>query len=158
VCIQERLPAGAAGVLVIRYDASTDLILSIDAQEKTMFDGIDGHRSIATIVDGVGDRLLPRARGLFQKLLWNDSVVLASSKARCPDVWRSPGKPWFSLRAAPQLQVPPVARPQLEPHQGMARLRAHFCGARGVLVSIVDTTVGVDYFSGRPRPLGSERR
>jgi SAM-dependent methyltransferase len=83
VCIQERLPAGAAGVLVSRYHASPDLVLVIDTKEKEMLDAIDGRRSIATIVDRAGgDRLLPRAQALFEKLHWYDQVVLDSSHAR----------------------------------------------------------------------------
>ena len=83
LCVEERLPAGAAGVLLSRYHASPDLILPIDAHEKTMFDAIDGRRSIAKIVDHAGgDRLLPRARALFEKLLWYDQVVFDSSQSR----------------------------------------------------------------------------
>ena len=68
LCVQERLPAGAAGVLLSRYHASPDLILSSTRTEKRMFDAIDGRRSIAEIVDRAGgERLLPRARGLFRK-------------------------------------------------------------------------------------------
>ena len=83
VCVQERLPAGAAGVLVSRYHTSPDLILVIDRQEKVMIDAIDGRRSIATIVDRAGgDRLLPRVQALFEKLHWYDQVVFDSSNAR----------------------------------------------------------------------------
>jgi SAM-dependent methyltransferase len=78
LCIQERLPDGAAGALVSRYHAYPDLVLIVDALEKQMLDAVDGHRSIATIADRVGgDRLLPRARALFEKLHWYDQVVLA---------------------------------------------------------------------------------
>jgi hypothetical protein len=80
LCIQERLPAGAAGVLVSRYHASPDLILPIDALEKEMLDAVDGRRSIAAIVGAGGDRML-RAGVFFQKLLWYDQVVFDSSNA-----------------------------------------------------------------------------
>ena len=83
LCVQERLPAGAAGVLLSRYHASPDLILAIDAQEKAMVDAIDGRRSIAAIVEQAGGgRLLPRARTLFEKLHWYDQVVFDSSQSR----------------------------------------------------------------------------
>ena len=83
LCVQERLPDGAAGVLVSRYHAFPDLIVVIDALEKRMLDAIDGHRSIATIVDRAGgDGLLPRARALFEKLYWYDQVVFDSSESR----------------------------------------------------------------------------
>ena len=82
LCVQERLPDGAAGVLLSRYHAYPDLILVIDAQEKRMFDAIDGRRSIAKIVDRAGgDRLLPRARAFFEKLFWYDQVVFDCSGA-----------------------------------------------------------------------------
>ena len=82
LCIQERLPAGAAAVLISRYHASPDLILPIDAREKEMLEAVDGRRSIAAIVaDAGGDRLLPRARSLFEKLFWYDQVVFDSSSA-----------------------------------------------------------------------------
>jgi hypothetical protein len=82
VCVRERLPAGAAGVLLSRYHASPDLILAIDAEEQSMVEAIDGRRSIAAIVDRAGgDRLLPRARVLFEKLFQYDQVVFDSSAA-----------------------------------------------------------------------------
>jgi hypothetical protein len=83
MCIEERLPVGAAGVLVSRYHASPDLILIIDTQERTMLDAVDGRRSIAEIVDRAGSaRWLPRARTLFEKLFWYDQVVFDSSQAQ----------------------------------------------------------------------------
>jgi SAM-dependent methyltransferase len=83
LCVEERLPAGAAGVLLSRYHSSPDLILPIDAPEKAMVDAIDGRRSIAQIVEHAGgDRLLPRARILFAKLLWYDQVVFDASRSR----------------------------------------------------------------------------
>ena len=42
ICVQERLPAGAAGVLINRNHTYTDLLMTIDAAEKRMFDAIDG--------------------------------------------------------------------------------------------------------------------
>src|SRR5499426_3897559 len=46
ICVQERLPAGAAGVLINRTHAYRDLIMPIDSTEKHLFDAIDGHCSI----------------------------------------------------------------------------------------------------------------
>ena len=66
-----------------RYHTSPDLILPIDAREKEMLDAVDGRRSIAAIVDGAGgDRLLPRAGALFEKLFWYDQVVFDSYASR----------------------------------------------------------------------------
>jgi hypothetical protein len=82
LCIQERLPAGAAGVLISRYHSSPDLILPVDATEKRMLDAVDGRRTIAAITEAAGgDELLPRARHLFERLYWYDQVVFDSSRS-----------------------------------------------------------------------------
>ena len=48
-----------------------------------MLDAVDGRRSIAEIVDRAGgDRVLPRAQALFEKLHWYDQVVFDSSTSR----------------------------------------------------------------------------
>ena len=85
--MQERLPAGAAGVLLSRYHSSPDLILIIAAQEKRMFDAIAGRRNIAEIVDRVcGKERMSRARAFFEKLIWYDQVVFeASAACELPD-------------------------------------------------------------------------
>ena len=82
-CVQERLPDGAAGVLVSRYHAYPDLIMIIDGRDKQMLDAVDGHRSIAEIVDRAGgNRELPRAGALFERLHRYDQVVFDSSTSR----------------------------------------------------------------------------
>jgi SAM-dependent methyltransferase len=78
-CIQERLPPGAAGVLVNQTHLFNDLFLIIDPQEKQMFDAIDGRRSIATIVDEVS---APQARDFFEQLWRYDQVVFDTSQSR----------------------------------------------------------------------------
>ena len=50
ICVQERLPPGAAAVLINRSHTYTDIYLPIDAQQKKMFDAIDGERTIGEIV------------------------------------------------------------------------------------------------------------
>ena len=72
LCVQEKLPPGAAGVLINRAHAHRDIYLPIDAQEKRLFDAIDGERSIGDIV-GAAHRDL--GRGLFERLWWYDQVV-----------------------------------------------------------------------------------
>jgi hypothetical protein len=76
VCVQERVPPGAAAVLLSRYHAFPDLVLAVDVDEKRMVDAIDGRRSIADIAGNtaVGDRLR-RARSLFERLFDYDQVV-----------------------------------------------------------------------------------
>src|SRR5262245_27196980 len=84
ICVQERLPAGAAGVLINQTHAYRDLIMPIDSTEKRLFDTIDGRASIGSIVE----RALPSsqtksqldmARTFFEKLWWHDQVVFDAS-------------------------------------------------------------------------------
>jgi SAM-dependent methyltransferase len=78
ICVQHSLPPGAAGVLVNQSHIFSDLFVMINAQEKQMFDAIDGRRTIAEIVEGVNDA--PDARGFFEKLWRYDQVVFDTSK------------------------------------------------------------------------------
>jgi SAM-dependent methyltransferase len=77
MCVQERLPPGAAGALLNQTHTFNDLFLLIDAQEKQMFDGIDGRRSIAEIVEKAEDSAA--AREFFERLWWYDQVVFDTS-------------------------------------------------------------------------------
>jgi SAM-dependent methyltransferase len=82
LCVEERLPADAAGVLLNRSHPYHDLILVIGAQEKRLFEAIDGRRSIAEIIDHArDDGARPRARAFFEKLWWYDQVVFDISSA-----------------------------------------------------------------------------
>ena len=78
MCIQDRIPPGAAGVLINQTHVFSDLFVVIDAQEKLMFDAIDGRRSISEIVDKVEGK---PGREFFEKLWWYDQVVFDTSKA-----------------------------------------------------------------------------
>jgi SAM-dependent methyltransferase len=80
--VQERLPAGAAAVLLNKSHPYHDLILVLSAQDKRLFDGIDGHRSIAEIAGRALGAERDRARTLFEKLWWYDQVVFDASEAR----------------------------------------------------------------------------
>lgn len=77
ICVQERLPAGMAGVLINQTHTDRDLITPIDAAEKRLFDAIDGTRSIREIAEGA----LP-ARAFFERLWWSDQVVFDASQSR----------------------------------------------------------------------------
>ena len=86
ICIQERLPPGAAGVLINQTHAYRDLIMPIDSAEKRLFDAIDGSCSI----DGIVERTLPSSqtksqldmtRTFFEKLWWYDQVVFDASRS-----------------------------------------------------------------------------
>jgi SAM-dependent methyltransferase len=85
ICVQERLPAGAAGVLINQNHTYTDLFMPIDATEKRMFDAIDGTRSIgdilqATLPHSPGQRN-PDALAFFERLWWHDQVVFDASRS-----------------------------------------------------------------------------
>lgn len=74
--IEERLPAGAAGMLLNRSHTHPDLILPIDGQEKQWFHAIDGRRSIAEIA---GPESRQRVQSLFKRLWEYDQVVFDAS-------------------------------------------------------------------------------
>ena len=78
--IQERLPPGAAGVLMSRNHPHHDLIIVIDAADERLLAGIDGRRSIADIAKHASEDRR-RARALFEKLWWYDQVVFDASRA-----------------------------------------------------------------------------
>ena len=76
--VQERLPPGAAAVLINRTHPFTDLYLPISEQHQHWFDAIDGQRSIGEIVaDGTRHAA---ARELFEALWWHDQVVFDASR------------------------------------------------------------------------------
>jgi SAM-dependent methyltransferase len=79
-CVQERLPEGAAGVLLNQTHLFKDLFLTISEQEKQMFEAINGRRSIAEIIDEVKSDA-SGARGFFEKLWRYDQVVFDASRA-----------------------------------------------------------------------------
>jgi len=80
--VRDRLPSGAAAVLINRNHAYTDLYLPIDAREEALLAGIDGERTIEEICGSRGDSDL--ARAFFQKLWRWDQIVLDTSAAAAP--------------------------------------------------------------------------
>ncbi|MGZ3528528.1 MAG: class I SAM-dependent methyltransferase [Vulcanimicrobiaceae bacterium] len=79
IAVQERLPLGAAAVLINRNHTYTDLYLPINALEKQLFDAIDGELSIGEIARK--PEHLDTARTLFERLWWYDQVVFDASHA-----------------------------------------------------------------------------
>jgi SAM-dependent methyltransferase len=73
ICVQERLPPGAAGVLINRKHSYTDLYLPINAQEQRMFNAIDGERTVGEIVPEPESSDV--ARSFFERLWWMDQIV-----------------------------------------------------------------------------------
>jgi len=85
ICVRDRLPRGAAAVLINQAHTCTDLFLPIGPTEKEWFDAIDGTRNIGEI----GERTPPlshskpnldAARVFFERLWWYDQVVVDSSR------------------------------------------------------------------------------
>jgi SAM-dependent methyltransferase len=84
ICVEERLPPGAAAVLINQTHTDRDLYLPIDAFERQLFDAIDGSRSIGDIVQrGSSSPQQPPgrgvARGFFERLWRYDQVVFDTS-------------------------------------------------------------------------------
>ena len=79
MCIQERLPPGAAGALLNQTHLFDDLFLFVNAQEKQMFEAIDGRRKVSEIVKKA-EVDAAAAREFFEKLWWYDQVVFDTSK------------------------------------------------------------------------------
>jgi SAM-dependent methyltransferase len=82
--IQERLPAGAAAVLINQTHTYRDLFFAINAAEKRLLDGIDGHRTIRDILKSTQagspePSRLELARTFFERLWWQDQVVFDAS-------------------------------------------------------------------------------
>ena len=83
ICVQERLPAGTAGVLINQNHTYRDLFMPIDATEKRMFDAIDGQRTIGDIFEMETTRSSveqPDAGSFFGRLWWHDQVVFDVSR------------------------------------------------------------------------------
>ena len=84
ICVQERLPPGAAAVLINQTHTYKDLFFPIGPTEKRLFDAIDGVGSIGDIVDRTQPSSNRRttfdvARTFFEQLWWHDQVVFDTS-------------------------------------------------------------------------------
>jgi SAM-dependent methyltransferase len=86
-CVLDRLPPGAAAVLINRAHTFRDLFLPIDATQKRFFDAIDGKRCIGDIVQVAPSspgrtKNADLARTFFEQLWWQDQVVFDKSRLR----------------------------------------------------------------------------
>jgi SAM-dependent methyltransferase len=84
ICVQQRLPPGAAGVLINQDHVDTDLIHPIDFLEKRIFDAIDGQHNVAEIITKVSKTIgshFPqvRAQDFLEQLWLYDQVVFDAS-------------------------------------------------------------------------------
>lgn len=85
LCIQDRVPPGAAGVLINRTHTNKDLFIVLDTTEKKLFEAIDGRRTIRDIVENTAhseDRAvrIGAAPRFFEDLWWYDQVVFDTSR------------------------------------------------------------------------------
>jgi SAM-dependent methyltransferase len=86
VCIRERLPPGSVAVLINRAHKFTDLVCTVDSFEDRLLSAIDGHRTLAEILqfagqDRDGNR---RALSFFERLWQYDQIVFDASGAAVP--------------------------------------------------------------------------
>jgi SAM-dependent methyltransferase len=83
ICIEERLPPGAAAVLINREHTYKDLYLPVDNKEKRMFDCIDSKRNILDIIKNIFSShettCFDKARGFFEQLVLYDQIVFDTS-------------------------------------------------------------------------------
>jgi SAM-dependent methyltransferase len=85
ICVQERLPPGAAAVLINRTHTYRDLLMPISTAEKRWLDAIDGQRCIGEILEdrsltSQGPPQIDAAGAFFQRLWWYDQVVFDTSR------------------------------------------------------------------------------
>jgi SAM-dependent methyltransferase len=73
--IRERLPAGAAAVLINRAHTYPDLALAINSAEARIFAALDGKRTIEEILSTVGSDGTERARRFIERLWDYDQIV-----------------------------------------------------------------------------------
>jgi hypothetical protein len=85
ICVQDRLPPGAAAVLINQTHTYRDLFLPIGSNEKQLFDAIDGINTIDDMVNGTFSSSnltakLDIARTFFERLWWHDQIVFDTSQ------------------------------------------------------------------------------
>ena len=80
ICVQDRLPPGAAAVLINQTHTYRDLVLPIDSIQKRLFDAIDGSLNLGAIMESTAvstQSTCPQdvTRTFFEQLWWYDQVV-----------------------------------------------------------------------------------
>jgi len=80
VCVEKRLPPGAAAVLINPNHTFRDLVMAIDSAEKCWLEAIDGTRPVSEIIARTAQAShsgseLERAHAFFERLWWYDQVV-----------------------------------------------------------------------------------
>ena len=82
---QERLPSGAAAVLINQTHTDRDLFLPISAAEKRLLDGVDGLRTIREIEEltqatSSDTSQFELGGKFFERLWWQDQAVFDASR------------------------------------------------------------------------------
>ena len=83
ICVQERLPPGAAAVLINQAHTQRDLVLPIDENEKRLFDAVDGRSCLGEILEDSLPGNLTRiemGRGFFERLWVHDQIVIDAAR------------------------------------------------------------------------------
>jgi len=78
VCVRERMPPGAAAVLISQSHTYRDIYMPIDAAQMRLLDAIDGDTRVGDIVEKVLPSEASRidmGRTFFERLWWHDQVV-----------------------------------------------------------------------------------
>jgi SAM-dependent methyltransferase len=91
ICVQEKLPPGAAGVLINGTHTYRDLYLPINALEKRLYDAIDGGSKVSDILgkvlsDAHNEEELDKVRSFFERLWWYDQVVFDTAATFSPKI------------------------------------------------------------------------
>jgi SAM-dependent methyltransferase len=91
ICVQERVPSGAAAVLLNPNHTYTDLFITITSEEMNLFDSMDGNRTIGEILQAMpsssqGQSRRERARTFFERLWWYDLAVFDISNKQSGSV------------------------------------------------------------------------
>ena len=83
IVVEERLPQGAAAVLINQSHTYPDIYLPINGQEKRLFAAIDGKHAIGEIMAAASKRSSQsrrRTRDFFERLWQYDQVVFDASQ------------------------------------------------------------------------------
>jgi SAM-dependent methyltransferase len=83
ICVRDRVPPGSMAVLINRAHPFPDLILTVDSAEDRLLAAIDGKRTLAKILELVGQNRggARRALSFFERLWQYDQVVFDASRA-----------------------------------------------------------------------------
>ena len=82
LCLRERLPAGAAGMLVNRAHHFPDLVLPIDTDQERLVEAIDGERTLGEILRDTPTEMGEKRSLRFFKRLWQYDQIAVDGAPR----------------------------------------------------------------------------